>query len=239
MNTPNTAPSVHRCEMLLVNTTATFAGGSIIDRDHCQQCGTPASPGAKYCESCGAVLSEAQPESPPAAYRELQLEGRLEDASTYAPLSADQAPSYSAHAATMQYQGVGIRFVAILIDTIVIAIVTGIVTALLNPSVSVIIAPNLLAFVVGAASAFITFFYFVLMEGAYGQTIGKMIVQIQVVQVTGTKISYGDAVVRTILRIIDAIPYFIPYLLGAILIWTSDEKQRLGDRVARTVVVRA
>jgi len=28
-------------------------------------------------------------------------------------------------------------------------------------------------------------------------------------------------------------------LLGAILIWTSDKKQRLGDRVAHTVVVKA
>jgi uncharacterized RDD family membrane protein YckC len=52
-------------------------------------------------------------------------------------------------------------------------------------------------------------------------------------------ISYGAAFIRTILLLIDEIPYVIPYLLGAVLIWTSDKKQRLGDRLAHTVVVKA
>jgi uncharacterized RDD family membrane protein YckC len=81
--------------------------------------------------------------------------------------------------------------------------------------------------------------YFTFLLGAYGQTVGKMAVKIKVVKEDGTKIGYADALVRTVLYVIDAIPYVIPYLLGAILIWTSDQKQRLGDRAARTVVVRA
>jgi hypothetical protein len=40
------------------------------------------------------------------------------------------------------------------------------------------------------------------------------------VQEDGTKIDYAGAAVRNILRVVDAIPFFIPYLLGAILIWT-------------------
>jgi uncharacterized RDD family membrane protein YckC len=51
----------------------------------------------------------------------------------------------------------------------------------------------------------------------------------------GAPISYGDAAIRTILRIIDGI---FDYLVGAILIWTSDKKQRLGDRLAHTVVIQ-
>ena len=47
-------------------------------------------------------------------------------------------------------------------------------------------------------------------------------------------ITYGAAFIRTILFIIDGL--FV-YLVGAILIWTSDKKQRLGDRVAHTVVL--
>ena len=70
--------------------------------------------------------------------------------------------------------------------------------------------------------------YFIALEGNYGQTVGKMAVRIKVVREDGTKIDYTDAVVRNVLRIIDLIPYFIPYLLGAILIWMSDKKQRLG-----------
>jgi uncharacterized RDD family membrane protein YckC len=79
--------------------------------------------------------------------------------------------------------------------------------------------------------------YFILFEGAYGQTVGTMAVKIKVVLDHRTNIEH--AVVRTVLRIIDAIPYFIPYLVGAIFIWTSDTKQRLGDRVAHTVVIKA
>lgn len=150
----------------------------------------------------------------------------------------------------MLYQGVAIRFVAILIDVIILAIITGIITAPFNtpssisvtnttgvPMVSV--SPNPLAWVGGLVSALVNFLYFVLLQGAYGQTVGKMLVKIKVVREDGSKISYVDAVVRTILALIDLIPYFIPYLLGAILIWTSDTKQRLGDRVAHTVVVKA
>jgi uncharacterized RDD family membrane protein YckC len=163
---------------------------------------------------------------------------------------AYQAPPYGAQAAGTPYQGVAVRFVAILIDVIILAIITGIISAPFNapssisvtnatgvPMVSVV--PNPLAWVGSIVSALIDFLYFVLLQGAYGQTVGKMAVKIKVVREDGSKISYVDAVVRTVLALIDLIPYFIPYLLGAVLIWTSDKKQRLGDRVARTVVIKA
>ncbi len=150
----------------------------------------------------------------------------------------------------MRYQGVAIRFVAILIDAIILAIITGIVTAPFNTPSSISVTnttgipmisttPNPLAAVGGLISALIDFFYFVLLQGAYGQTVGKMAVKIKVVREDGSKIDYVDAAVRTILLLIDAIPYVIPFLLGAILIWTSDRKQRLGDRAAHTIVVKA
>ncbi|MGZ4920074.1 MAG: RDD family protein [Halobacteriota archaeon] len=221
-----------------------------MDENKCQQCGTPASPGAKYCESCGALLPGAEPQPPLAAPSEPQPEPQRAGAPAYVPPPVYQAPPYAASAPGMHYEGVAIRFVAILIDTIILAVITGIITAPFNtasqvsvtnatgvPMVTVV--PNPLAWVGGLISAIIWFLYFVLMEGTYGQTVGKMAVKIKVVRVTGLKIDYTDAVVRNILRIIDAIPYFIPYLLGAILIWTSDTKQRLGDRAAHTVVVKA
>lgn len=214
-----------------------------MDEDKCQQCGTPASPGAKYCESCGAqLIATPGAQTPPQETPQPQPE----TAAAAAPAPTFQAPEATA----MLYQGVAIRFVAILIDVIILAIITGIITAPFNtpssisvtnttgvPMVSV--SPNPLAWVGGLVSALVNFLYFVLLQGAYGQTVGKMLVKIKVVREDGSKISYVDAVVRTILALIDLIPYFIPYLLGAILIWTSDTKQRLGDRVAHTVVVKA
>ncbi len=65
---------------------------------------------------------------------------------------------------------------------------------------------------------------------------GKMAVKIKVIREDGSKIDYADAIMRNVLRIIDGL---LAYFIGAILIWSSDEKQRLGDRVAHTVVVKA
>ncbi len=168
------------------------------------------------------------------------------DTPPYVPASGYHAPSDAAEPAASPYQGVAIRFVALLIDVVILAIITGVVTLPLQmPIINVIditnaptvtTSPNPLAWLGGLISLLIIFGYFVLMEGAYGQTVGKMAVKIKVVREDGSKISYADAVVRNVLRIIDGI---LAYLIGAILIWTSDEKQRLGDRAAHTVVVKA
>jgi uncharacterized RDD family membrane protein YckC len=202
-----------------------------VDEIQCAQCGTPTPPGAKYCESCGAPLAgqAAQPVQP-----------------TFAPAPGYQAPrSYVPYAAS-PYQGVAIRFVAILIDTIIIAIIGGILSvpfnalAVVTNSASGTVTFSLASAVGGLVSLAVFILYFTLLEGHYGQTVGKMAVKIKVVrEADGAPIDYSEAAVRTILRFLDAIPYFIPYLLGAILIWSSEEKQRLGDRVAHTVVVKA
>jgi uncharacterized RDD family membrane protein YckC len=202
-----------------------------LNENQCARCGTPASPGAKYCESCGAPLGTqpAQAVQP-----------------TFAPASGYQAPrTYVPHVAP-PYQGVAIRFVAILIDTIIIAIIGGILSISFNalavitnsPSGTVTVSPA--SAVGGLVSLAVFVLYFTLLEGHYGQTVGKMAVKIKVVrEADGAQIDYSEAAVRTILRFLDLIPYIIPYLLGATLIWSSDKKQRLGDRVARTVVVKA
>ena len=46
-----------------------------------------------------------------------------------------------------------------------------------------------------------------------------------------------QAVLRNILRIIDWLPFL--YIIGFILAETQPNKKRLGDIVARTIVVRA
>jgi uncharacterized RDD family membrane protein YckC len=198
-----------------------------VDEEKCAQCGAPASPGAKFCESCGAPLPAI---SPP-------VEGAV---------IPEPAPTYAVPGAEMQYQGVAIRFVALLIDLIILWIISYILTIPLAASaVSYDVSTG--AFTIGAAyyaviaaTFVIELLYFTLLLGLYGKSVGMMVVKIKVVkEVDGASISYGDAFVRTILLLIDAIPYIVPYLLGAILIWTSDKKQRLGDRVAHTIVVKA
>jgi uncharacterized RDD family membrane protein YckC len=198
-----------------------------VEENKCEQCGTPASPRAKYCESCGAPLPTEEQQQPVTAPSEAQT-----------------------GVAALPYQSVGIRFVATIIDLIVAGIIAGfVVLPLRSPSQinvmnttglpMVSVTQNPFAGLGSVITVIIIFVYFWLLEGAYGQTVGKMAVKIKVLREDGSKIDYADSAARNILRPIDLIPYVIPYLLGAILIWSSDKKQRLGDRVAHTVVVKA
>jgi uncharacterized RDD family membrane protein YckC len=161
------------------------------------------------------------------------------------------------------YQSVGIRFAATVIDWIVLGIISWILVSLAIGSAFSSIAPiapattgNINATVaqvtaqfaqvsgaltVGISTALaitliVGFFYYTLLEGHYGQTLGKWFCKIKVVKEDGSApIGYAAAAIRTILRIIDGL---ISYLIGAVLIWTSEKKQRLGDRLAHTVVIQ-
>jgi uncharacterized RDD family membrane protein YckC len=146
----------------------------------------------------------------------------------------------------VQYQGVAIRFVAFLVDAIVLGIISSILTFPFAAS-GFSVDSSTGAVTIGAAyyaviavTVVLELLYFTLLLGRYGKSVGMMAVKIKVVrEADSAPITYGAAFVRTILLYVDAIPYFVPYLLGAILIWTSDKKQRLGDRVAHTIVVKA
>lgn len=78
--------------------------------------------------------------------------------------------------------------------------------------------------------------YYAIMEGYRGQTAGKMLLGIRVVREdTGGVPGIKKAAVRSLLRVVDGI---FGYLVGFIAVVASRKDQRLGDMVARTVVVR-
>ena len=131
-----------------------------------------------------------------------------------------------------KYQGIGIRAVSILIDFVISWIV-----GILIISIELNFSQNSIIPLLGGLSWIVFFLvYYVYMEGSRGQTIGKMLTRIKVVNEDGGKINMKQALIRNVLRFIDAIAF---YLVGAILIWRSDKKQRLGDSVAKTIVVKA
>ena len=80
--------------------------------------------------------------------------------------------------------------------------------------------------------------YYVLLEGFLGQTIGKMATGIKVVtEATGqAPPGIAAAAIRTVLRLIDGL---FSYLVAFITVLASGKRQRLGDMVANTLVVRA
>jgi len=135
---------------------------------------------------------------------------------------------------TFEYVGIGIRFVAVLIDSFIAVLILGLLMSVAGYDISTTTGFGLN--LVSAAMIGGFFLYFVLMEGFFGTTVGKMIFRVRIVKEDGRPCGLGAAVVRNLLRFIDGLPAL--YLIGAILIMRSNNKQRLGDRVAKTVVVK-
>ncbi len=131
----------------------------------------------------------------------------------------------------MEYQGIGIRFVSLVIDSLIISAIFGALATILGFGMM-----RHGSWSVGILSFAFYIAYYTYLEGTRGQTIGKMVTKIKVVREDGTPIEMEQAFKRNILRVIDGL---LAYLIGAILIWRSDKQQRLWDSVAKTVVVKA
>ena len=85
--------------------------------------------------------------------------------------------------------------------------------------------------------ALVLLYYFVL-EAIWRASLGKLLLGLRVVGRDGDRPSVGAIALRTLLRIVDWLPFF--YLAGFIaLLATGTRRQRLGDLAAKTRVVRA
>ena len=143
---------------------------------------------------------------------------------------------------SLENAGIALRFVAVLLDAVVIFVPLGIVVGLLtgggyadggggSSNVGVNVGGGAFWLVVALGVA-----YYVLCEAAAGATLGKRMVGIRVVGEDGEPITFAAAVVRNLLRLVDALFF---YLVGVLFAATSTRGQRLGDRAAHTVVVRS
>lgn len=79
--------------------------------------------------------------------------------------------------------------------------------------------------------------YGIFFEWAWrGQTIGKKLLRLRVVDVEGMRLQFNQIVVRNLLRFVDSLPAF--YFVGGLTCWLNPQCQRLGDIAANTVVIR-
>ncbi len=135
----------------------------------------------------------------------------------------------------MKYAGLMIRGIALFLDLVVFCIfffpVTYLVkgTWLMTPEdhLWIIFDPLCAVFLL------IMIIYYVLLEWLAGATAGKFILGIRVVNETGGKINFRQSIIRNAGRFIDGLPFL--NLAGIISITTSPKKQRIGDRLAKTI----
>lgn len=73
------------------------------------------------------------------------------------------------------------------------------------------------------------------LEGATGQTLGKAIFNIKTVKENGSEASFGNCAARHLFDIIDFAPFF--GVVGLLVAAGNNSRQRVGDLVAKTIVV--
>jgi uncharacterized RDD family membrane protein YckC len=69
-----------------------------------------------------------------------------------------------------------------------------------------------------------------------GQTVGKKLLRLRVVDAEGLRLQFNQVALRNLLRFVDSLPIF--YLVGGLVCWLNPKSQRLGDLAANTVVIR-
>ncbi len=104
------------------------------------------------------------------------------------------------------------------------------------------LAMNLTSPELGFALVFILYFlidwgYAIFLEGLWsGQTVGKKLFGLRVIQESGVRLGFLQAVLRNLARPVDRLPLF--YLVGGLSALFTSSQQRLGDLLAGTVVVK-
>jgi uncharacterized RDD family membrane protein YckC len=138
--------------------------------------------------------------------------------------------------------GIGSRFIAVLVDTLILAaafLFLGILAALILPALGAFGEKAAgWGFGVFILIGFLVFWgYFALFEAFNnGRTLGKYVAKIRVIHQSGRGVSFVESLARNLVRIIDYMPGF--YGVGVVAMFLSRRHQRLGDMVAGTLVVR-
>ena len=145
----------------------------------------------------------------------------------------------------LAYAGFWLRLLAFLIDLLVIFIGVGILALaalfLTNrvpthpAGLDYLLGATVILVVAGCAlgAAGIIVLYFPLLEGRFGQTLGKRLLGLRVLKDNGLPIGYKEAFLRRLSYYFDIFPFdavFIPF---------SEKKQRAFDIIARTIVIKS
>jgi uncharacterized RDD family membrane protein YckC len=176
---------------------------------YCKNCGTPLDEGIMYCPKCGT------------------------------PLIAQQVPTTQASYGTPVASGLklatwGERFVAWLIDSIILSVIIGILSIFTYFMWTPLgFWPSWTPFFNFSTGGVIYFLYWLIMDGTYGQSLGKMIMHLKVSRLDSRPINMSNAAVESAGK-----AFLLPLDIILGLILYPNRKQRLFNYISETVVIR-
>jgi uncharacterized RDD family membrane protein YckC len=181
---------------------------------YCKNCGAELPEKAVYCPRCGApVAAEAVTAIPSTA------------ASTSQEVSGFHLALW------------GERFVAWLIDVIILGIVVGILGIFAWFSSASLVWwsgwPRWFPFFNFGGSGIVYFLYWLIMDGVYGQSLGKMVMHLRVARLDGTHVNMVQAAIESVGK-----AFILPLDLILGWIFYPRKKQRLFNYISETTVIR-
>jgi uncharacterized RDD family membrane protein YckC len=193
----------------------------------CSRCGLRVEDGMRFCQACGQAIGSSEP---PSATQ------------VSAPISAP-----------LPYAGFWIRFVAYLIDGVVLGIPFFLIVVALvflfggfsllarrtsvGPPDAAFMVPVILGFIFAAVFFLVAqWLYFAGMESSARQaTFGKAAMSLRVTDLQGRRLTFGRATGRFFTKIVSNL---IPLAIGYIMAGFTEKKQALHDMIASTLVLR-
>lgn len=141
-----------------------------------------------------------------------------------------------------QVAGIGSRFLASLLDTLLIGLLQIIVIVVATLVINALeeFTAALSTWIIAIFSLILAIFYwgyYVFFEMLWnGQSPGKRWVGLRVIRTDGTPITLSEALIRNLVRIVDFLPAM--YGIGIISMFIDKQSRRLGDLAAGTLVVQ-
>lgn len=192
----------------------------------CNQCGQAVNAAASFCTRCGGAVTPAGAAAP----------------SVSVPPSAIRAGVPAAAG----YAGFWIRFLAVVIDAVILFAVMTPIRLILHAPMGLMAASrhegfNPLMFLpfIGLSmliSVVLNWLYEAYFLSSERQaTLGKMALGIRVTDVRGQRLSFGQATLRHFAKWLSGLTFLIGYIIAAF----TERKQALHDFLAGTVVLRS
>ena len=142
--------------------------------------------------------------------------------------------------------GIGSRFLAAVVDTLIILALILLVELTLSLIAASFFRDQLLsdspalvwmAAIFGLVAFALFWGYYIFFEMLWnGQSPGKRWVGLRVIRTDGTPITLAESIVRNLVRIVDFLPAY--YGVGVVTMFVNGQSRRLGDLAAGTLVVR-
>src|SRR5258708_26991734 len=139
---------------------------------------------------------------------------------------------------SFQYQvaGLGTRAIAQILD---LMILVGVLFAVYFAAIAAAqVGSNTIAYLVAVIGSFIVVFgsFWACEAFGWGQTVGKKVFRLRAVGARGEPMTFVQAGVRNVVRIVDFLPY--GYGVGLVVLFINGKGKRLGDLAAGTIVVK-